>query len=170
VPSHFALPDGFREMPEAEQLAVIHQLAQELFNQLAPSELDDLIMRLARYRTVATWRQIIVGDHKSWVLFAHGTCVVLPTPAEDLVGQATGILREYGPVGPGSPAGDFGVIELTAAPGWVVTGDHPDVINYVAPGEVAQPSDDIRIGLTGRAKRDRDGHELTVVHIEDKRT
>ena len=56
---------------------------------------------------VETWRQIIIGDHKSWVLFAHGTCVVLAGPAEDLAGQATGILRVYGPVHPGSPTGDF---------------------------------------------------------------
>ena len=26
---------------------------------------------------VEAWRQIIIGDHKSSVLFAHGTCVVL---------------------------------------------------------------------------------------------
>jgi hypothetical protein len=71
-------------------------------------------------------------------------------------------------VHPGSPAGDFGVVTLAAAPGWVVTGDHPDVLNYVGPAEAGQPSD-VRVGLTGRAKRDRDGHELTVVHIEDKR-
>lgn len=124
---------------------------------------------------VETWRQIIIGAHKSWVLFAHGTCVVLVSPEEDLVGQATGILREHGPVHPGSPAGDFTVISGAGAPGWVITYDHPDVLSYVAPDEVAQPNveepqrGDIRIGLTGRAKRDRDGHELTVVHIEDKR-
>ena len=117
---------------------------------------------------VETWRQIIIGDHKSWVLFAHGTCVVLPDPAEDLAGQAIGILREYGPVHPGSPSGDFAVIALPAARGWVVTCHHPDVLTYVAPAEVGQAGD-VLVGLAGRAKRDRDGRELTVVHIEDKR-
>jgi len=101
-------------------------------------------------------------------LFAHGTCVVLVDPAEDLAGQAVGILCEYGPVYPASPAGDFAMIDLTAAPGWVVTGHHPDVLTYVAPDEVSQVSD-LVVGLTGRAKRDRDGRELTVVHVEDNR-
>jgi hypothetical protein len=119
---------------------------------------------------IATWRQTIVGDRKSWVLFAHGTCVVLSNPADDLVAQAVGILREYGPVHVGSPAGDFGTIDLSAVPGWAVYCHHPDVLTYVAPDEVASPVTDIMIGLTGRAKRDRDGRELTVVHVEDKRS
>lgn len=68
---------------------------------------------------VDTWRRIIVGQHKSWVLFAHDTVVVFVGPTEDLAGEAVGILREYGPVHPGSPAGDFSTINLTAAPaGW----------------------------------------------------
>jgi hypothetical protein len=117
---------------------------------------------------VDTWRQVIVGEHKSWVLFASGTAVVLVDPADDLAGQAVGILREYGPVHPGSSAGDFATIDLTPAPGWVVTGHHPDVLTYVAPDEVS-PVSDVVVGLTGRAKRDRDARELTVVHVEDKR-
>lgn len=116
-----------------------------------------------------TWRRIIVGEHKSWVLLAHGTCVVLVDPAGDLAAEAVGILREYGPVHPGSPAGDFGTIDLAAAPGWVVWGHHPEVLTYVAPEEVSPPVSDVLVGLAGRAKRDRDGWELTVVHVEDKR-
>jgi hypothetical protein len=114
------------------------------------------------------WRRIIIGDHKSWVLFAHGTCVVLTEPAEDLAAQAVALLREYGPVRAGSPAGDFNVTTLKAAPGWVVTGHHPDVLTYVAPGEVTE-ANDLTVGLTGRGKRDRDGHDLHVVHVEDRR-
>jgi hypothetical protein len=114
------------------------------------------------------WRQIIIGDRKSWVLFAHGTCVVLTEPVGDLAAQATAILAEYGPVHPGGPAGDFSVVRLTAAPGWVVTGHHPDVLTYVAPDEAPEPTD-LTIGLTGRANRDRDGHELQVIHVEDNR-
>jgi len=55
-----------------------------------------------------------------------------------------------------------------AAPGWVVTGHHSDVLTYVAPDEVSEPTD-LTIGLTGRANRDRDGRELQVIHIENKR-
>ncbi|PPK65677.1 hypothetical protein V5P93_005145 [Actinokineospora auranticolor] len=117
---------------------------------------------------VGVWRRIILGEGKSWVLFEHGTCVILVDSEGDLAGQAVDILREYGPVRPGTPSGDFNTITLTAAPGWAVTGHHPDVLTYVAPDEVTTP-DDLTAGLTGRGKRDRDGRELTVVHVEDKR-
>ena len=119
-------------------------------------------------RLVEIWRQIIVGAGKSWVVFEHGTCVVLVEPADDLAARAVAILGEFGPVQAGTPAADFGTVPLDAAPGWVVTGHHPDVLTYVAPGEVGEP-DNLAVGLTGRAKRDLDGHELTVVHVEDKR-
>lgn len=99
---------------------------------------------------VDIWRRVIVDEHKSWVVFAHGTCVVLTEPAGDLGEQATAIRAEYGPVHAGSPAGDFGTLKLHAAPGWVVTAHHPVV------------------GLTGRGNRDRDGRELQVIHVEDR--
>ncbi|MEU7928095.1 hypothetical protein [Micromonospora sp. NPDC049107] len=116
------------------------------------------------------WRRIIQGDGKSWVVFAHGTCVVLPTPgpSADLAAQAIEILREYGPVHVGSSAGDFSTITLDPGPGWVVYGHHNDVLTYVGPDEV-QDSSDLAVGLYGRHKRDQDGHELDVVHVEDKR-
>ncbi len=117
-----------------------------------------------------TWRRIILGDGKSWVVFAHGTCVVLPDPAPgvDLAAQAVEILREYGPVHVGSPSADFGTVTLDPGPGWAVYGHHNDVLTYVGPDEVSDDSD-LAVGLYGRHKRDRDGHELTVVHVEDKR-
>ncbi|MEU5877455.1 hypothetical protein [Spirillospora sp. NPDC047279] len=117
---------------------------------------------------VEVWRQIILGEQKSWVLFENGTCVILMEPEGDLAAQATEILREYGPVHVGSPAADFGTIDLEAAPGWVVYGHHDDVLNYVSPDEIGSP-EDVVIGLLGRSKRDRDGHGLTIVHVEDKR-
>ena len=118
-----------------------------------------------------TWRHIIVGETKSWVLFEHGTCVILMKPEADLVAQASVIMREWGPVFPGSPAGDFTVVTLTEYPGWIVTGHHPDMLNYVAPHEFEEmnPSD-AAVGLLGRAKRDQDAVAPNVVHIEDKRS
>ncbi|MEO7716368.1 MAG: hypothetical protein ABIY70_09190 [Capsulimonas sp.] len=65
---------------------------------------------------VDAWRHIIVGEKKSWVLFEHGTCVILMKPEADLAAQATVIMREWGPVFPGSPAGDFTVVTLTEYP------------------------------------------------------
>ena len=123
--------------------------------------------------SVETWRQIIVGDEKSWVLFKHGTCVILVDPGDDLAAQAVAVLREFGPVHPGTPAADFGTITLDQAPGWVVTGHHPDVLTYVSPAEIDTSEDDdninLTVGLTGRSKRDEDARDLTIIHIEDKR-
>ncbi|MFJ1702859.1 hypothetical protein [Kitasatospora sp. NPDC088346] len=117
---------------------------------------------------VDAWQRLLVDPSKSWVLFEHGTCVVLPEPEGDLAAQAAGILGEFGPVHAGSSAGDFGVIEAKDADGWVVTGHHPDVLTYVAPGEPDDRSD-LAVGLYGRAKRHRDGTELHVVHVADRR-
>ncbi len=117
---------------------------------------------------VDTWRKIIVGEGKSWVLFAHGTCVILTTPAQDLAAQATALLKEWGPVVVGTPAGDFNVVELQAAPGWVVTSHHPDILTYVGQDEFGegQVPQDMIIGLLGRSKRDQDAAELQVIHVE----
>ncbi|SEN58974.1 hypothetical protein [Actinacidiphila rubida] len=123
---------------------------------------------------IAVWRRVLLDPRASWVLFAHGTCVVLTAPEGDLGEQAVAIMRTFGPVHVGSAAGDFGVVDLGTAGGWAVTGDHPDVLTYVAPEEVeeAEEAEDhrnIAVGLFGRAKRHRDGTELRVVHVEDRR-
>jgi len=125
---------------------------------------------------VSTWRQIltrpnIVGDAKSWVMFDHGTCVVLPEPhpEDDLGERAVSLLAEYGPVHIGSPAADFAVVRLEDLPGWCVSCHHDDVLTYVEPGDVTRGAGDLEVGLCGRSKRHMDGTELTVAHIEDER-
>ncbi|MEV7230904.1 hypothetical protein AB0M79_28355 [Polymorphospora sp. NPDC051019] len=125
---------------------------------------------MSEHDLAGRWRRIIRGDGKSWVAFARGTCVVLPEPGPDadLAAEAVEILREYGPVHAGSPAGDFGTITLDPGPGWVVYGHHNDVLTYVGPDEV-QDTSAVAVGLLGRGKRDTDGRELQVVHVEDKR-
>lgn len=117
---------------------------------------------------IDVWQRLLADPHKSWALFENGTCVVLTAPEGDLAEQATELLRKSGPVHAGSSAGDFGVIDLEDAEGWVVTGHHNDVLTYVGPDEPGDRSE-IAVGLLGRAKRHRDGTELHVVHVEDKR-
>ncbi|KAL2802747.1 hypothetical protein BJX63DRAFT_99248, partial [Aspergillus granulosus] len=122
--------------------------------------------------TPDTWRSILTGGNtKSWVLFEHGTCVILMTPtAEDLAIQAIDILKEWGPVHVGTPAGDFNVIDLEGEPGgYVVTGHHNDVLNYVPPDAVEKGAPDMVAGLIGRGNRDADAKELKVIHVEDNR-
>src|SRR5262245_11999046 len=119
---------------------------------------------------VAAWRDIINSPDKSWVLFENGTCVVLTDPAGDLAAQAVELLREHGPVQPGSSFGDFGTITLDDGRGWVVTCHHNDILTYVAPDEVGTGSaNDRAVGLLGRSKRGQDAEELRVVHVEDHR-
>jgi hypothetical protein len=118
---------------------------------------------------VKAWRAIIQGDSKSWVLFEHGTCVILTQPEADLAAQATALLKEWGPVQVATPSADFNVIELAEYPGWVVTCHHPDILNYVSSDEFDSPvPGDMMVGLIGRSKRDQDAAELHVVHVEDK--
>ncbi|WP_327388742.1 MULTISPECIES: hypothetical protein [unclassified Streptomyces] len=117
---------------------------------------------------IDVWQRLLADPHKSWVLFEHGTCVVLTAPEGELAAQATGILEEFGPARAGSPAGDFRVIDLEDAEGWAVIGHHRDVLTYVGPDELVDASD-IAVGLYGRSKRHQDGIELHVVHVEDKR-
>lgn len=118
---------------------------------------------------IKTWRSIIRGAEKSWVLFENGTCVILMQPEDDLEAQAKAILAEYGPVYPGTPQGDFSVIHPDNYPGWVVTCHYNDILTYVGPDDAGDDAQDLTIGLLGRQKRDDDAHELTVIHVEDKR-
>lgn len=117
---------------------------------------------------VAVWQRILAPSGTSWALFENGTCVVLREPAGELADQAVTVLREFGPVHVGSPAGDFNVLTLKDGTGWLVTGHHPDVVTYVALDEPADRSD-LAVGIHGRTKRHQDGTALRVVHVEDRR-
>ena len=120
---------------------------------------------------VSIYRQIIQGPEKSWVLFAQGTCVVLPEPHDDLPAAAVQLLKDWGPVREGSSFGDFCTFELEDAPGWIVTCHHDDIMTYVAPHEFNPDGRDaVELGLLGRTKRGQDAEELTIVHVEHNAT
>ncbi len=123
-------------------------------------------------KLIKTWRAIIIGDQKSWVLFENGTCVILMEPQKDLEKQATELIKKCGPVHVGTESADFAVIKLDKDPypGWVVTGHHSDILNYVSPDEFKDDNpSDVAIGLLGRFYREEDGKSQKIVHIEDKR-
>src|SRR3954447_24457744 len=118
---------------------------------------------------VDLWNHV-TGD-KSWVLFAHGTCVILDVSEGDLSQQATELMKEWGPVEAGTSSGDFNIFEADHYPGWLVTCHHPGIVTYVGADEFTESSPpDIMIGLLGRSKRDQDADELEISHIEDKRS
>lgn len=119
---------------------------------------------------IGAWRRILSGEPKSWVLFRQGTSVLLKQPEADLRAQAIELMREWGPVDPGSPAGDFSILRLSDGPGWIVTCHHPDILTFVAPEEIpAERRENLTIGLLGRRKRDQDSSALEVIHVEDQR-
>ena len=114
-------------------------------------------------------RQIVVSE-ASWVLFEGGTAVFLNDCDGDLAAAAAQVLREYGPVHVGSPAGDFAVIEFDEGLGWGVTFDHPDLLTLVLPSEMSANPSELLIGISGRSKRGDDAESLRLVHIEDRRS
>ena len=50
------------------------------------------------------YKKIIIDQSASWVLFRHGTCVMLLEPQKNIKEQAEKILREHGSVLPGTPS------------------------------------------------------------------
>ncbi len=126
-------------------------------------------------RMIAIWREILVKEKNSWVIFEHGTCLILLETEEDLEAQAIEILKVWGPIVPGTSAGDFMVDTIEDVPGWLITYPQPDTANYVSPEEFGDESEDqvrndMIIGLIGRNKRNEDAQSLKIVHVEDKKT
>jgi len=121
------------------------------------------------------WRNIIEGaSDKSWVIFKNGTIVIL-MHAEldsntDLQQKAIQLMKEWGPVHEGTPAGDFSVGISKKAEGWYITSHHNDIITFVHPTEIKKHKpEDLIVGMFGRNKRNTDANELCVIHVEDNR-
>ncbi len=95
----------------------------------------------------------------SWVIFEHGTCVIVENDKEDIEAQAKEILKKWGPVVPGTDLGDFSVKDINDEPVWLVTYTHKDIANIVSLKEIANETDEdpientMVIGMTGRNKR-----------------
>jgi hypothetical protein len=113
-------------------------------------------------------RRAVTNPATPWVLFQNGTVVFLPEPVagEELSDQAVALLREWGPVHAGSPAGDFSLTTLPDGCGWAVRCHHNGIITFLSPKDVEPNTPDVRIGLLGRQRRDLDAHELSVSHVE----
>jgi hypothetical protein len=114
---------------------------------------------------VDVWKRLITGAFRTWVVFEHGTCVVVRQPQGDIAEQAQGLLAEWGPVRVGSPGGDFNIRSSPDLDGWIVTFDHPDILTYVGPLEVEAGTSNVVIGLLGRRKRAEDARDLKVLQV-----
>lgn len=116
-------------------------------------------------------RCAINPQFENWVLFRNGTYIVFDNPESisDIRKEATDLMKEFGPVHVGGPAGDFGVIALSETDGWVVSGHGYGMYTYVHPTELDNPkAADLEIGLYGREKRDADGGSPEIIFINEK--
>ena len=114
---------------------------------------------------IERWKLLLDHLDKPWVVFSHGTCVILREPEPDIARQATELIAQW-PVHAGSELGDFNVVTLTDVPGWVITYAHPDILTYLAPEEVERvDAPTVVLGLLGRAKRDKDAHEKRIIFV-----
>ena len=96
------------------------------------------------------------------MLFEQGTCVILMQPETDLAAQAVARCKwaHHRQI--------LMWITLSDGSGWVVTGHHPDILNFVFADE-GDDDNHVPIGLLGRSLRAMDAEYLRVAHIKDKR-
>ncbi|MCL4365888.1 hypothetical protein M1437_01545 [Patescibacteria group bacterium] len=113
-------------------------------------------------KLVDIYKKVIEPKLKDWVVFEHGTCVIIYHPPKDLEAETKEVLKKYGQVHPGTSTADFTVIKVDY--GWIVAGDQPGILNYVSEEE-GQGKEDYEIGLLGRNQKEQDSQELKVVYI-----
>lgn len=105
---------------------------------------------------------------QDWVLFENGTYIIFDDISiiGDVKEKALQLMKEFGPVYAGGTAGDFNVIHLNLTEGWLVSGHGYVMYTYVHPSELDSESpNDLEIGLYGRSKRDSDGQNPEIIHI-----
>ena len=116
-------------------------------------------------------RLVLDPEFQDWVLFENGTYLIFfnADTIPDLKETAIAIMKESGPVYPGGPSGDFGVMHFEQAEDWVVSYEHRGMYTYVHPREIGNPDpNDFEIGVYGRRKRDKDGKNPVVLHVNRK--
>ena len=118
------------------------------------------------------WEPLIFDKNKTWVVFEHGTCVVVMQHKIDTTTDAIEIMKKYGSVYAGSPAGDFRVVKSVDLDGWIVLYNHPDILNFVSPDELKLPDqideNTVAIGFSCINKRRLDAESLKILFIHEK--
>ena len=136
-------------------------------NSNSNSRIDILKMTLLDHVNLA-----INPKFQDWVLFENGTYIIFDNAdtIADIETEAIKLMKEYGPVYAGSPAGDFSITHLNKTDGWVVSGHCYGMYTYVNPIELETKTlDDVIIGLFGRSKREKDGKLPRIIHVNRKK-
>ncbi|HZI53126.1 MAG TPA: hypothetical protein VFD56_05475 [Chitinophagaceae bacterium] len=115
----------------------------------------------------------INANLKDWVVFANGTYIILDDSLkEDPSNNALKIIKEFGPVYRGSPAGDLSITKLDKTDGWSVGGHYNGLYTYVHPDELVRAGmvecSDLDVGLYARAKRDKDSRDLKIIYVNNR--
>lgn len=116
-------------------------------------------------KLIAVYKKVIEPNLQNWVVFEHGTCVIIYHPPKDLEAEAKEVLQKYGQVYPGTSTADFNILKVDQ--GWIVTGDQPGILNYVSEEE-GKDMEDYEIGLLGRRKKEQDSQDLKIIYIQSR--
>ncbi len=125
-----------------------------------PKPLNMKEFELTKEELIKHVKLAINPKFENWILFKNGTYIIIEGTSDEKEIKEQGLekMKKFGPVHPGGPSGDFGIITLNQTEGWVVSGHGYGMYTYVHPSEFERenPEDD-EIGLYGRSKRDMDG-------------
>ncbi|EFC41283.1 predicted protein [Naegleria gruberi] len=118
---------------------------------------------------VKYWKSILqTSERKKWVMFNNGSVVIFidrdETLNNSLIQDAKEIMQRDGIVIPGTPHGDFNVIEIdTPEPGCVVTGHNPNLLVVSLDSLEDWSERSLPAVLMLRMRRHLDAQELDVV-------
>lgn len=106
---------------------------------------------------------------QDWVLFQNGTYIIFENTdaIDNLEEEAIRLIKKFGPVFIGNSSEDFDVTGLNKTEGWIVSCHGFGIYTYVSPQEIKSKNVN-QIGLFGRNKRDLDGKNPIVIHINKK--
>ena len=115
----------------------------------------------------------IKPNYQDWVVFANGTYIILDDSLkDDPSNNALKIIKEFGPVYRGSPAGDMSITKLDKTHGWSVGCHYNGMYTYVHPDELVRAGmadcSDLDVGIYARAKRDKDSRDLKIIYVNNR--
>ena len=116
-------------------------------------------------KRIEVWRRILKPD-QSWVLFENGTCVIWDGITDNPETYGINLLKAYGFVVPGTPAGDFNQKMMGNPPGMLVTYHHEHIMSFLLEEELDDPGVLSIPGIIARHRRELDAKSLVIVHIE----
>ncbi|MBJ2126691.1 hypothetical protein [Flavobacterium sp. IB48] len=107
---------------------------------------------------------------QDWVLFKNGTYIIFEhvDKISNLEIEAIKLIQKFGPVYKGQRSQDYDITSLKNTKGWIVSGHGYGIYTYVSPLEIKSKKTNTAIGLFGRGKRDLDGRNPVIIHVNRK--